>query len=189
MLARETTDPAFAPEGASAADAVDWANKAEERLQKAFETLAQIKNWGRPADRERAQKLLAERDNLNAAVRSLAKYGTGTLKIRVVEGFVDKVYVENDRPASDRRHLIEGYAHKINQMRPLNTKTLERYMLLISDLPGVTARAIIRPSPSTFGAADLVIKVTNKVFEGSFTSDNRGNKFIGPRWHRQRHCT
>ena len=83
VLARETTDPAFAPEGASAADAVDWANKAEERLQKAFETLAQIKNWGRPADRERAQKLLAERDNLNAAVRSLAKYGTGTLKIRI----------------------------------------------------------------------------------------------------------
>jgi hemolysin activation/secretion protein len=104
----------------------------------------------------------------------------GTLKIRMVEGFVDKVYVENDRPNSDRRHLIEGYAHKINAMRPLNTKTLERYMLLISDLPGVTARAIIRPSPATFGAADLVIKVSNKVWEGSFTSDNRGNKFIGP---------
>ena len=105
---------------------------------------------------------------------------TGTLKIRVVEGFIDKVYVENDRVASDRRHLIEGYAKKINEMRPLNTKTLERYMLLISDLPGVTARAIIRPSPGTFGAADLVVKVSNKVFEGSFTSDNRGNKFIGP---------
>jgi len=105
---------------------------------------------------------------------------TGTLRIRVVEGFVDKVYVENERPASDRRHLIEKFARKINAMRPLNTKTLERYMLLISDLPGVTARAIIRPSPNTFGAADLVIKVSDKVFEGSFTSDNRGNKFVGP---------
>ena len=105
---------------------------------------------------------------------------SGVLHIRVVEGFVNKVYVENDRNASDRRHLIEGYAQQINKMRPLNTKTLERYMLLISDLPGVTARAIIRPSPDTFGAADLVIKVSNKVFEGSFTSDNRGNKFIGP---------
>ena len=98
----------------------------------------------------------------------------------MVEGFVDKIYIENDRPNSDRRHLIERFAQKINAMRPLNTKTLERYMLLISDLPGVTARAIIRPSPSTFGAADLVVKVTNKVWEGSFTSDNRGNKFIGP---------
>jgi hemolysin activation/secretion protein len=104
---------------------------------------------------------------------------TGTLRIRVVEGFVDKVYVENERPQSDRRHLIEKFAEKINAMRPLNTKTLERYMLLISDLPGVTARAIIRPSPGTFGAADLVIKVTNKVIEGSLTTDNRGNKFIG----------
>jgi hemolysin activation/secretion protein len=105
---------------------------------------------------------------------------TGVLKIRVVEGFVDKVYVENERENSDRRHLIEGYAAKISAMRPLNTKTLERYMLLISDLPGVTARAIIRPAPSTFGAADLVIKVSNKIWDGSFTSDNRGNKFTGP---------
>jgi hemolysin activation/secretion protein len=117
---------------------------------------------------------------LSQAVIPNQDLSTGTLHIRMVEGFVDKVYVENDRPESDRRHLIEGYAQKINKMRPLNTRTLERYMLLISDLPGVTARAIIRPSPSTFGAADLVIKVTNKVFEGSFTSDNRGNKFIGP---------
>ncbi len=117
---------------------------------------------------------------LSQAVIPNQNLKTGTLHIRMVEGFVDKVYVENDRPASDVRHLIEGYAHKINQMRPLNTKALERYMLLISDLPGVTARAIIRPSPATFGAADLVIKVSNKVFEGSFTSDNRGNKFTGP---------
>jgi hemolysin activation/secretion protein len=117
---------------------------------------------------------------LSQAVIPTQDLTTGTLRIRMVEGFIDKVYVENDRPESDRRHLIEGYAHKINRMHPLNTKTLERYMLLISDLPGVTARAIIRPSPGTFGAADLVIKVTNKVFEGSFTSDNRGNKYIGP---------
>jgi len=117
---------------------------------------------------------------LSQAVIPNQNLKSGVLHIRVVEGFVDKVYVENDRPISDRRHLIESYAKKINAMRPLNTKTLERYMLLISDLPGVTARAIIRPSPSTFGAADLVIKVSNKVWEGSFTSDNRGNKFIGP---------
>jgi hemolysin activation/secretion protein len=105
---------------------------------------------------------------------------TGTLHVRVVEGFIDKVYVENENPARDRRNLIAKYAEKIRAQRPLNTKTLERYMLLIDDLPGVTARAIIRPSPSTFGAADLVIQVKNKGIEGSFTSDNRGNKYIGP---------
>ena len=105
---------------------------------------------------------------------------TGTLKIRMVEGFVDKVYVENDRPNSDRRHLIEGYAHKINQMRPLNTKTLERYMLVGSRSSGCDGARHHPPSPNTFGAADLVIKVSNKVWEGSATLDNRGNKFIGP---------
>ena len=32
----------------------------------------------------------------------------------------------------------------------------------------------------TFGAADLTIQVRNKGVDASFTSDNRGNKFIGP---------
>jgi len=105
---------------------------------------------------------------------------TGVLHIRVVEGFVDKVYIDNENPDADSRNLIAGYAAKIRNVHPLNTKTLERYMLLIDDLPGVKARAIVKPSPSTFGAADLVIKVTNKPIEASFTSDNRGNKFLGP---------
>ncbi len=109
---------------------------------------------------------------------------TGALHIRVVEGFIHNVVVQNERPESDRRHLIAGYAQKITEEHPLNTKTLERYMLLINDLPGVTARAVIRPSPDTFGAADLVINVQDKPFEASVTSDNRGNKYLGP-WQEQ----
>jgi maltose alpha-D-glucosyltransferase / alpha-amylase len=83
VLALDTNDPAFAPERASAADAVNWAKKAEERLQKAFETIALFKNWERPSDRERAQKLLGERDDLIAAVHSFSKWGAGTLKTRI----------------------------------------------------------------------------------------------------------
>lgn len=109
---------------------------------------------------------------------------SGTLHVRIVEGFIHNVLVQNERPESDRRHLIAGYAQKITEEHPLNTSTLERYMLLINDLPGVTARAVIRPSPDTFGAADLVIEVKDKPFEASFTSDNRGNKFLGP-WQEQ----
>jgi maltose alpha-D-glucosyltransferase/alpha-amylase len=52
-------------------------------LQKAFETIALLKNWERPSDRERAQKLLGERDDLIAAVHSFSKWGAGTLKTRI----------------------------------------------------------------------------------------------------------
>ncbi len=83
VLARKTDDPAFAPEDASAADAADWASRAEERLQKALDTIAQLQNWERPGDRERAQQLLNQRDNLLDAVRNLSKWADGTLKTRI----------------------------------------------------------------------------------------------------------
>lgn len=104
----------------------------------------------------------------------------GVLHIRVIEGFIDKVVIENDNPARDRRGLIKSYAEKIRQEHPINERTLERYMLLINDLPGVTAKSFIQPSSDTFGAADLVIKVTNKGTDISVISDNRGNKYLGP---------
>jgi hemolysin activation/secretion protein len=44
----------------------------------------------------------------------------------------------------------------------------------------MSARGSVKPSPDTFGAADLIIDVTNKVSDASFTSDNRGNNYLGP---------
>ena len=83
ILAHDTADPAFTPEFASAADATDWANKADERLRNAFEVIAQFQTWERQADLERAQKLLGQRANIIAAVRNLSKSGAGALKTRV----------------------------------------------------------------------------------------------------------
>jgi hemolysin activation/secretion protein len=117
---------------------------------------------------------------LSQAVIPNQKLESGVFHIRVVEGFVDQVIVKMDNPNADTRGLIAGYGKKISQIRPLNTNKLERYMLLANDLPGMKAKAILRPSAGTFGAADLVIEVTNKPISASFTSDNRGNKFIGP---------
>lgn len=117
---------------------------------------------------------------LSQAVIPNQDIGSGVLRIRVVEGFVDKVIVNMDNPNADKRGLVEGYGKKISAIRPLNTKKLERYMLLANDLPGVQAKAVLRPSAGTFGAADLVIDVKTNAFGASFTSDNRGNKFIGP---------
>lgn len=102
------------------------------------------------------------------------------LHIRVVEGYIDKVILENDNQKRDRRNLIAEYAKKIRNERPTNIHTLERYMLLINDLPGVSAQSVIQPSPSIPGAADLAITVKNKAVDANFTSDNRGDKYLGP---------
>ena len=49
----------------------------------------------------------------------------GTLHIRVVEGFVNRVTVEGDGKDADSRGLVERYGQKITQDRPLKMKTLE----------------------------------------------------------------
>jgi maltose alpha-D-glucosyltransferase/alpha-amylase len=83
ILARETSNAAFAPETADAADAADWGRKTEERLQRAFDALAHLRSWERDQDRERAQALLNRRASITAAVHSLAESGMGSLMSRI----------------------------------------------------------------------------------------------------------
>jgi maltose alpha-D-glucosyltransferase / alpha-amylase len=83
ILMRDTPDPAFAPEFASAADAVEWTKKVEDRLQKAFDVIAQLKSWERQADHDRAQGLLRQQAGIIASVRNLCSSGAGALKMRI----------------------------------------------------------------------------------------------------------
>ncbi len=102
----------------------------------------------------------------------------GTVRMRVVEGFVDKVSVEGGMGVDTA--FLQGYAKKINASKPLNSKTLERYILLINDLPGMSARAVLSPSPNVVGASDVTIFVERKAYDAFFQIDNRGSRFLGP---------
>lgn len=114
---------------------------------------------------------------LSQAVLPAQKIDDGRVTIQVVEGYVENVVVEGE---PSKRKLIERYTSKIEGNRPLNINTLERYLLLANDLPGISALAVLRPSATTVGAADVVITVQEDKFEGSVGVDNRGTDFIGP---------
>ncbi len=101
----------------------------------------------------------------------------GVVRIRAIEGRVANVEVTGDY--KDRGGLIRSMASKIQTDGPTNTNDIERYLLLIDDLPGITARSFVRPS-ATQGAGDLVIVVEQDGFEGSATIDNRGSRYVGP---------
>src|SRR5262249_36158346 len=44
--------------------------------------------------------------------------------------------------------VVEGYAARINAERPVNIRTIERYLLLAGDLPGLKFKNSIKPHPS-----------------------------------------
>lgn len=106
------------------------------------------------------------------------KIKDGVLHVRAIEGRVAKVEVTGN--FKDSRGLVKKFADKISSDGPTNTRDIERYLLLIDDLPGLTARSFVRPSPTTPGGSDLVIVVEQDTFEASASIDNRGSRFIGP---------
>lgn len=105
------------------------------------------------------------------------KITNGVVHFQAVEGRI--VNVKTVGTFKDDNGLIQKLADKIQAAGPANTKDIERYLLLIDDLPGITARSFIQPS-KTPGGGDLIISVEEDDFEGSVSFDNRGSRYLGP---------
>jgi maltose alpha-D-glucosyltransferase/alpha-amylase len=83
VLARQTSDAAFAPKPADLHDTAAWVRKTEQRLDKAFSAMEHSRDWSSAADAEHAKSLVQARSKLTSAVKSLAKSGAGTLMTRI----------------------------------------------------------------------------------------------------------
>jgi hemolysin activation/secretion protein len=107
----------------------------------------------------------------------------GAARLQIVEGYIDRVIVESvDGTESDNElSYIRGYAEHIKEAGgAMNVEDLERWLLLINDLPGVSARSVLSPSETKTGAADLRILVERDSFEGLVGVNNYGSRYLGP---------
>ena len=77
------------------------------------------------------------------------------------------------------RRLLSEYAAKIIAERPANLYTIERYLLLAGDLPGLRFRSRLVPSPIHPGAATLMVEVIEKSLDLLARSDNLGIRRAG----------
>src|SRR5690606_20332695 len=95
---------------------------------------------------------------LSIAVLPAQRIEGGVVTIAVVEGFIDEIHFTGDALVDEHgvdSRYIRGYAERLRASRPLRTADLERYLLLINDLPGVTARATLRASSTVPGASTM----------------------------------
>jgi hemolysin activation/secretion protein len=114
-----------------------------------------------------------------AAVVSQTIDPAGTvLQIQVTEGYVDKV--EWPAEVGSYRDFFSEYAAKIMAERPSNLRTIERYLLLAGDLPGLRFKNRLVPSTSHPGAATLIVEMTEKKIDALARSDNLGSTGRGP---------
>jgi hemolysin activation/secretion protein len=96
----------------------------------------------------------------------------------VIEGYISDAVLRGE--VGGVAPLIDRHLASIRAERPINIATLERHLLLINDLPGITALGVLRPGRSGPGSAQLLIRVRRKRFEASLAGDNRGSRFTGP---------
>lgn len=102
----------------------------------------------------------------------------GSFTIRVVEGYIGKVSVTG---AVGEHPLVMQLAEKIKQQKPLNIKELERELLLLDDLPGLSFQGTLQPLDDADEAAvHLVLTAQKTEGSGSVTIDNAGSRYLGP---------
>jgi hemolysin activation/secretion protein len=102
----------------------------------------------------------------------------GIVSVEVLEGSINEVKLQGEQ-TSDVIGLLENYLAKIRQTKPVRMETIERYLLLINDLPGLTAHGSLVPSHQQPGSADLVLDVNRKSFGAALGFNNRLTKLLG----------
>jgi hemolysin activation/secretion protein len=115
---------------------------------------------------------------LSKAIVPPQKIKNGVVFLTIIEGYIDKIKIKG--PVRGPRKLIDQYRKNILKSRPLRAFDLERYLLLIDDLPGVNAKSVLIPSEDKPSATTMTLILSDKAFEGRVSTDNRGSKFNGP---------
>ncbi|MFV3130314.1 ShlB/FhaC/HecB family hemolysin secretion/activation protein [Niveispirillum sp. KHB5.9] len=100
-----------------------------------------------------------------------------TITIRVIEGHLERARVEGGGPRERAR--VEARLADALAARPARVELIERGLLLVDDLPGVTVTGLIRPGDS-FGAAELLVGYTETPYAMVAGVGNRGSEFAGP---------
>ena len=102
----------------------------------------------------------------------------GRLRFVVTEGRIASVKLDGDiGPAGTQ---VLRFLNRLTEKQPIDSVTLERYLLLAQDVPGVTLRAVLEPSSDQPGALNLIAQVSRQAVSGLTTIDNRAFNETGP---------
>lgn len=99
----------------------------------------------------------------------------GVVSLTALEGHISKVTFSG---AVDT--WLKASAVALTAEQPLNINSLQRWLLLANDMPGLTVTGNLIPDPEVPSGSQLVIAVERENASVIAGFDNRGSKFIGP---------
>lgn len=106
---------------------------------------------------------------------------SGIIEVAIIQGKSDgSLTVKGDQTVRIREERLHRMGEQaIQEGRPLKTQTLERAVLLMNDLPGVSARASLAPGVDP-GSTAVEIRVSEgPLLSGALWGDNYGNRYTG----------
>lgn len=116
---------------------------------------------------------------LTRAVVPAQRISDGVATIRIVDGFVAKTVIDGD--AGSQTGRVQAYLDHLTATKgPVNIQDLERWLLLVNDLPGIQARAVLSPATGQTGGTTLTLKIEQDVVQAYASIDNRGSVYTGP---------
>lgn len=114
---------------------------------------------------------------LSRAVAPPQDLQAGILRIVAIEGYVESVVFEG---GAGENALLGPYAERIVRERPLRLDALERAILLINDIGGITVSARLRPKDEARGIYELILSTEYDAVDAFASFDNRGTEGVGP---------
>jgi hemolysin activation/secretion protein len=98
-------------------------------------------------------------------------------KIKVLEGYIQNIFVEGpDEKINEQiRHLSSSLTGK----RPLDLTSLERVLLLINDLPGISGSGVLKQG-AELGSSDLILSTASLPQSHIISVNNSGSNITGP---------
>lgn len=139
---------------------------------------------GRPASRANLQALVAAMSRaygrsqvaLFTIVVPAQDLSTGTVRVHVGEGHIEAVLITGE---VENRHLglVRAYADRLTHERPTRRATLERYISLIQDIPGLTVRPTLAMGEGP-GGVRLILALDYRRPTLAVSFDNRTTRLI-----------
>ncbi len=103
----------------------------------------------------------------------------GRVTIAVQEGILGEVKVERNRQVRLREGVVQSFLSGLRRGQVIREADLERALLVLTDVPGIVVRSVLRPG-ATPGTADLVVQVNeNGKMTAQAAYDNAGSRYTG----------
>jgi hypothetical protein len=103
----------------------------------------------------------------------------GNITIKVVEGYIGKIELENPE---QNNFVVKELIRSFKKQRPVKVDQIESFLLRLNDLPGQSFKGVLSNLESDDeGAAKMTLVTTESNSSGGYVNiDNYGSRFIGP---------